>query len=82
VIFGAQDADNKQGLYAVRQTGGRIRKIIADGDPIGAGFTVAGLNVGRGSFDGETLVFTAGHANFQGAGFYSTKVVLPQGDLP
>jgi hypothetical protein len=76
VVFGAQDTDNKKGLYAVRQTGGRIRKIIAVGDPIG-GFTVEGLNIGKGAFDGSTLVFSVGYANFQGAGMYSTQVVLP-----
>ena len=77
VIFGAQDANNKQGLYLVRQTGGAVRKIIAVGDSIGAGFTVGGLNVGRGGFDGKTLVFTVGYTNFQGVGLYSTKVVPP-----
>ncbi|MFL5259171.1 MAG: hypothetical protein ACJ8AS_05415 [Hyphomicrobiales bacterium] len=45
-------------------------------DAIGA-FTEAGLEVTRASFDGSTLVFFVGYANFQGAGFYTTQVVLP-----
>lgn len=76
VVFGARDLANKAGLYAVSEAGGKPRKIIAEGDAIGA-FTVAGLEVTRASFDGSTLVFFVAYADFQGEGFYTTEVVLP-----
>jgi hypothetical protein len=76
VIFGAQDARGRQGLYAVRQTGGRIVKIIGFGDRVGDGLRVAGLNIGPDAFDGKTLVFTVVYDKFQGAGIYATEVDL------
>jgi hypothetical protein len=76
VVFGLWDANDKVGLYAVRQTGGKIKKIIAQGDQID-GFTVGILDIGRAALSGSTLVFFAGCANNACAGIYTTQVDLP-----
>jgi len=76
VVFGALDSAGNAGLYAVKETGGWVRKIIAKGDAIN-GFTVDSLNIGREALDGTTLVFSVNYASFQGSGLYSTQVTLP-----
>jgi hypothetical protein len=79
VVFGARDSvTDDYGLYAVRETGGPVQKIIAAGDPIG-GFTVAqaGVDIGKAALSGSTLAFLVGYVNSAGAGIYSTQVVLP-----
>jgi hypothetical protein len=76
VVFGARDAADIPGLYAVRQDGGPIHKVIARGDPIN-GFIAQDFNVSRQGLSGNVLVFSVSYASFQGAGMYSTLVVLP-----
>ena len=76
VVFGALDGLGNPGIYAVPQTGGRVTKIIARGDPI-RGFTVADLGFRRAGFDGKNLAFLVSYAGFLGTGLYSTEVVLP-----
>jgi hypothetical protein len=78
VVFRGYDAEGKVGLYTVRENGRRLRKIIAEGDPIG-GFTVApgGLAMRREGLSGTTLVFLVTYADFQGGGIYSTDLSLP-----
>jgi len=76
VVFG-DETNGKRGLYAVRQSGGRIYKIIATGDPLNGRTLGGALDVGRGSLSGNTLVFWAQYGNFQGEGIFSTEVVLP-----
>jgi hypothetical protein len=44
VVFRGTDATGKQGLYLVPANGGSITKIIAIGDPLGDGRTLAGIN--------------------------------------
>ena len=78
VAFQAGRDDGTAGLYAVRQTGGRIKKIIAKDDSIN-GFTVSGFGIGRGvlsaSASGTTLVIRVWYAG-GGSGMYSTEIVF------
>lgn len=76
VVFGARDGLDNPGIYAVRENGGAITKVIARGDTL-EGHTVVDLDMSRAGFDGTTLVFRATYANFQGLGLYSTTVALP-----
>ena len=77
VVFGARDVStNKVGLYAVRQTGGRVKKIIAEGDPIGSSMVMS-LDIGSAALSGTTLVFNVGYTFPGGTGFYSTQIILP-----
>jgi hypothetical protein len=81
VVFRGLDSAGKLGIYAVSASGGAIRKIIAQGDPIN-GTTVdtvepRSLVFQRGGFDGTTLVFFAQYAGNTGRGLFSTTVELP-----
>jgi hypothetical protein len=60
-------------LYAVRENGGPIRKIIARGDPIG-NFAVDYADIGRQALSGSTLVFLVSYTGFQGNGLYSADL--------
>lgn len=74
VVFQAQDAVGNIGLYTVPETGGTVTKIIAAGDPIGAGFHVAVPQIGKEPFNGSTLVFEAIYTNSAGSGVYATQI--------
>jgi hypothetical protein len=75
VVFLSADASNQYGIYAVRETGGPITKIVARGDVIG-GRTVDQIQMWRDGFDGKNLVFYVTYGAY-GTGIYSTQVVLP-----
>jgi hypothetical protein len=77
VVFQGLDAAGALGLYAVPEGGGTIVKVIAKGDPIGSGFTVDNVTMGKQAMSGSLLTFRVNYTNFQGAGMYSTTVVLP-----
>jgi hypothetical protein len=80
VVFHGRGNTGIWGLYAVPQLGGRIRKIIAEGDSLN-GSTVSGLAIGRDALSanaigGTTLAFRVWYAG-GGSGMYSIDMALP-----
>jgi hypothetical protein len=78
VVFHGRGNTGIWGLYSVSQAGGRIRKIIAEGDML-KGFSVSGLAFGRDALSanaigGTTLVFRAWYAG-GGSGMYSIDLL-------
>ena len=71
VVFGATDSANVKAIFVVKQTGGRIRRVIGVGDPI-RGFTVGDLFVSRHGLSGGNLAFAVSYGNVSGFGLYST----------
>lgn len=74
VVFRGLDEAGRLGLYAVPEIGGAVTKIIAVGDPIGRGFTVASVSIGREALSGGRLAFSVAYASFLGGGMYYTDL--------
>jgi len=71
VVFGATDSANVKAIFVVKQTGGKIRRVIGVGDII-KGFTVGDLLVSRHGLSGGNLAFAVSYGNVPGFGLYST----------